>query len=523
MTPAAQLQQHLVDAFNRRDWDRTIGIGERLLARLPQHPGAHYLCGIARLETGHLTRALAHLHTAAERVPDRADVLASYARALAEAQLHDQALRVITSAERHGPLDAPTCTTLALTLTRMQMHDRAAPLYAEAARQRPGDAHLHHHLALAHMFGGDLDAARREVEVCLRIDPGHWPAYDTRAELGGDNADDRVREMETLLRANAQEPLAVEHLCMALSRECDRLGRSGEAFAHVSRAKALGRARQAYDAAADEQHFESLMRHAPAVADETAGYPDPAPIFVVGLPRSGTTLVERILASHPRVQGLGELHQFGTALMRQTGTRSRDPLEPRTIRTAQEMEWHALGAEYLRATAHLRNDAERFVDKLPHNFLFLGHIANALPRAPLICLRRHPLDVCLGNYMQRFGEGSPLHAYSHDLLDIGRYYILFDRLMTFWKQRLPGRILEVGYERLVDHQETVTREILAFCALPWDDTCLAFHRHGGAVGTASAAQVRSPIHRHSVGRWERYAEELEPLRDLLVRAGITVN
>ena len=523
MNEAAALQQHLVDAFNRRDWPTTIAHGEALLARFPDHPGAHYLSGIAQLESGNLARALAHLHVASELVPDRADVLASYARGLAHAHLHADALRVIAAAEQLRPTDANTLVTLALALSRMQLHARATPLYAEAARQRPEDPFLRHNLATALLFMGDLEAAEREIETCLRLDPAQWPAYDTRAQLRRQGTEHHhVDELQTLLADHADNPEAAVHLCMALSRECDDLGRWNEGFAYLARAKKVDRDRAGYDPASDAAMFQSLMEHAPDAAPLRSHAGNAIPVFVVGMPRSGTTLVERILDSHPEIHGAGELDQFPNILKLLSGSRTLQPLDIDTICAARTLDWPALGAEYLRSTTHARGGATYFVDKLPHNFLYLAYIANALPQARIICLRRHPMDVCLGNFRQRFGDRSPLHGYANDLLDIGRYYVLFDQLMRFWKARYPARILEISYERLVEQQETVTREMLAFCGLPWNDACLHFEQNASAVGTASAAQVRSPIYRTAINRWKCYEPQLLELRGLLEEAGITI-
>ena len=524
MTDPSTSQQQLIEAFNRCDWRATIRHGEALLAVVPEHAGAHYLVGLAQLESGELAKALAHLHLAAQRAPDRADVLVSYARALTDAQLNIHALQVIEAAERLQPTDANALVTLALALSRMQLHGRAAPLYQKAVHYRPDDPQLRHNLGVSLMFMGDLEAAELALDACLRLDPTHWSAYDTRAQLRRQTAEhNHVQALQVLLANNSGSGPAVEFLCMALSRECDDLGRTPEAFAYLTRAKQISGQRQRYNQADDAAMFSALVELAPATPLERSGGEHAAPIFVVGLPRSGTTLVERILDAHTLVRGAGELDQFPTTLKRLSESRSNAPLDLTTIRASQELDWQALADEYLRATAHVHGDEPRFVDKLPHNFLYVGYIANAFPDAPIICLRRHPLDVCLGNFRQRFGEQSPLHGYAHDLLDIGRYYLLFDRLVQFWKARYPRHILEVSYERLVHQQESVTREILEFCGLPWEQACLHFEQNTSAVGTASAAQVRAPMNRRSIGRWKRYGSQLQPLRELLEAGGIVID
>ena len=165
----------------------------------------------------------------------------------------------------------------------------------------------------------------------------------------------------------------------------------------------------------------------------------------------------------------------------------------------------------------------RFIDKLPHNFLFAGYIARALPNATIICLRRDPMDTCLGNFRQLFAQTSPFYDYSFDLLDTGRYFLQFDRLMRHWQHVFPGRIREISYEDLVGQQEVTTRALLDTCGLSWNPDCLAFERNEAPVATASAMQVREPIHARSIQRWKRFEAELAPLRELLCAGGIALN
>jgi hypothetical protein len=184
------------------------------------------------------------------------------------------------------------------------------------------------------------------------------------------------------------------------------------------------------------------------------------------------------------------------------------------------LDWRRLGDDYIASTRAFTGALPRFTDKLPHNFLYLGYIASALPEAKLICVRRHPLDTCLSNYRQLFAPESPYFDYSYDLLDIGHYYILFDRLMAHWKAAFPDRILEVRYEALVTEQERNSRAIIAHCGLQWDDACLAFEKNATPVSTASAVQVRAPMYTSALGRWRRHESRLGPLRAMLEDAGI---
>jgi hypothetical protein len=222
------------------------------------------------------------------------------------------------------------------------------------------------------------------------------------------------------------------------------------------------------------------------------------------------------------VRSAGELSDFGVALKRASGSQTRELLDVDTVTRARHADWRRLGQAYIDSTRERAGDRAHFIDKLPHNFLYAGYIANALPEARIICVRRDPVDTCLSNLRQLFAQDTAYFDYSFDLLDIGRYYVRFDRLMAFWERQLPGRILQVGYERLVDQQEACTRELLAFCGLSWDEACLRFEQNQAPVATASAVQVREPMYRTAVRRWKRYEAQLQPLLDLLEASGIAV-
>jgi hypothetical protein len=237
------------------------------------------------------------------------------------------------------------------------------------------------------------------------------------------------------------------------------------------------------------------------------------------MPRTGTTLVERILSSHSQVASAGESQNFGVLLKRAIGTASPRVLDVETIERSMSVHLPAVGRAYVDQTRP-EGARPRFVDKMPLNFFYLGHIARALPAARLVVVRRDPLDTCLGNFRQLFAIGFSYYDYACDLLDTGRYYLAFDRLMAHWRAVLPGWIHEVRYEHLVADQRAETQRLLAHCGLDWEDGCLEFERNPTAVATASAVQVREPLHARSVGRWRHYERELQPLIRLLAEAGV---
>ncbi|HZV24233.1 MAG TPA: sulfotransferase, partial [Luteimonas sp.] len=238
--------------------------------------------------------------------------------------------------------------------------------------------------------------------------------------------------------------------------------------------------------------------------------------------RTGTTLVDRIISSHPEVHSAGELQNFGMAVKRASGSRTPPMLDLDTLQRTRDLDWKRVGQLYVESTRPSTAHRPRFIDKLPHNFLHAGFIAAALPNAKMICLRRNPMDTCLSNFRQLFALNSAYCNYSFDLLDTGRYYVMFDRLMAFWRERMPGRILEVDYETVVDQQEASTRALLEFCGLGWNEACLRFEQNEAPVSTASAVQVRSPMYRSALNRWKRYEPELTELKVLLTDAGIDI-
>jgi hypothetical protein len=254
-----------------------------------------------------------------------------------------------------------------------------------------------------------------------------------------------------------------------------------------------------------------------ATPDDATG---PAPIFVVGQPRTGTTLVERIISAHSQVQSAGELQQFGLSVRRLVDYRGAERFSPQLLTEAAELDGPTLGRAYLAATARLHGPAARFVDKLPSNFLYLPLILKALPRARIVHVVRGPMDACFSSFKQLFADAYP---HSYDQAEMARHFARYHRLMAVWRKRFGEHFIDVRYEDVVSETDTQARRLLEHLALPWEDGCLEFHRQPGAVATASAVQVREPAHTRSVGRWRRYAAELAPMQTVLHEAGIDLD
>lgn len=524
MTDPATLFAELSIAFNQRAWSKALALAERMLPMAPEHPALHYMAGVAAMELQKMPKALAHLHQAADLDPRRVEFVTQFAKALAVGQMQREAQLTADRAMALSPTDPITFDTLGVIYTQTHDHAKAAKAFNEAVALNPAYAPHHYNLATALLATGEIEAARLELESCISIDPCYWKAHLTLAQQRRQSAEDNhIERLQSMLSGRDADLKAQTYLHMALAKEYEDCAEYNAAFTHYTRGKSAAGAERSYTFAQDEALFSAIMAAFPAPQTSQGGCPSDEPIFVIGMPRSGTTLVERIISSHPDVYSAGELLNFGLTLKRHSGSRTPSILDLDTVQRLHHPDWKKVGEDYLASTRPATALKPRFIDKLPHNFLNVGWIARALPNARIICLRRDPMDTCLSNFRQLFAAQSPQYGYSFDILDTGRYYTLFDRLIAHWQRVFPGRILEMHYETLVDSQEASTRRLLAFCNLPWHDDCLRFEHNEAPVNTASVVQVRKPVYRTSLQRWKKYEAQLKQLQDLLSAAGIQIS
>lgn len=511
-------------ALTHADWATAEQLASRVISSAPTLAQAWFILGVAQLEQRRLAQAIASLDKACSSANAPAHWLAQAARALAMAHRLPQALVAAKRALALQPDDALTLDTLGVVFSRANAHHEAAEVFRRVVQRAPSRAVYHFNLAAALTFTGDLAGAEASYESCLKLDPIYWRAHSALAQIRRWSSDDNhIARLEALLPAAEGQPDALLHLHHALAKEHEDLGRPARTFEHLIAGKASKRQQLGYRFEHDAELFDAIEAQFPATCLHEPGFDNPEPIFVIGLPRTGTTLVERILSSHRDVQSAGELQNFGHAFKRLSGSRSRPVLDAGTLRLARSIQPAALGRLYLDSTRPITGAQPRFVDKMPLNFLYAGWIAAALPKARIICLRRHPLDTCLSGFRQLFAVDWSYYNYAYDLLDTGRYYLRFDRLMRFWQALVPDRILDVHYEDLVLDQEAQTRRMLAFCGLDWDEACLSFEHNNAPVSTASAAQVRQPMYRGALERWRQYEPQLAPLRALFEQHGITLD
>ncbi|HUA25749.1 MAG TPA: sulfotransferase [Steroidobacteraceae bacterium] len=446
-----------------------------------------------------------------ELAPDYRLARFDYAQVLARRHLYLEARGQVEQLLGLEPANRNYRTLHALTLVGLGQHEQALALYRELLAGATQPAELH--LSIAHSLKtlGSTEAAVAEYQAAAASRPGYGEAYWSLANLKTYRfTDAEIDCMETAEASPATADADRHHLCFALGKALEDRGRYEQSFEYYSRGNALRRAASGYrpetiEAGAVQQRevctAALFARHA------GSGSAAPDPIFIVGLPRAGSTLIEQILASHSAVEGTQELADIPRIVAGLQGG------YPQTLLRMSAADFTALGEQYLCDTRAYRATARpRFIDKMPNNFRHIGLIHLILPNARIIDVRREPMACCFSNFKQLFAQGQ---AFTYGLEDIARYYRTYLDLMRHWDEVLPGRVLRVHYEDVVDDLEVSVRRLLEHCGLDLEPACLAFHQTERSVRTASSEQVRRPIYREGLEQWRRYERWLGPLRDAL--------
>lgn len=511
-------------ALKRGDLPAAAAAAQALVAAEPDRATGYFLLGIAAAEAGRIASAVPLIEAALDRGP-QAEHLAHLAKLLILLRRDGEAADAADRAIALMPDDPLTLDTIGCVLARLGRHEDSLAPFAAAVAGEPDNREFRYNLAAANGFTGRVDEARAHYEEILAGDPGNARVHYALAILSRQTVQaNHVPRLQATLAA-ATRPGDALRVRYALAKELEDLG-DPAAFEHLSVANAKHKRSIRYDFAQDVAIFDAIEALFAEGSNALAGpgNPDLAPIFVVGMPRTGTTLVDRILSSHSDVASAGELQAMPLAVKQLAGTASRVVIDPETIAASRTSDPAAIGDAYLDRAAHHRPaDTPRFTDKLPANFLYIGHIARALPNARIVCLRRNPMDTVWSNYKNLFASQSAYYAYSYDLMDTARYYARFHRLMGLWEKLFPGRVLQLSYEALVADQERQTRRLLEHCGLDWDEACLSFHENSAAVATPSAAQVRRPLNADAVSKWRVHQAALRPIAAWLETQGFAID
>ena len=484
-------------------------------------PGWAIAADIA-LRSGDARGAHAHVSRALAIQPGRADLLLLEAQALHRCGELERARSALDEASRASLGDARLQHAIGSLYSLMGFQQQALEAASRAVELDPSRAQYQFNRAAILRFLGRLDDAEAAYDRAIGIDSADYEAWLNRTELRRQSPErNHIAALEALVARGFSHPRSEVFIRYALAKELEDVGRYTESFVHLLAGATTRRRYINYDLQRDLRTVDLIIETFPPASLRELPLTSPAgsPIFVIGLPRTGTTLVERILGSHPEVHGAGELLAFPEALVaaveRSAGRNgvSREDM----VRTAARVDLRALGEDYLARTRSIADSSPRFVDKLPHNYLYCGLIHAALPGARIVHVVRHPMATCYAIFKTLFRQGYP---FSYDLDELAQFYAGYRRLMDHWREAMPGVIHDVSYEQLVRSQRETTRELLDFCGLDWHEGCLEFHANPTPSTTASAAQVRRPFYDSSIDLWKNYLTELAPLEARLRACGI---
>ncbi len=514
----------LADLFNSGRHAEMAALGQDLTRQFPESGQSWKALGTALQVQGR--DALHALSKAAQLLPGDPETHNNLAAALLDGGRALDAFAAATQALTLYPDYAEAHANLGKAALQLKRLAESIAHYERAIALRPNDPSWHCNLGIACNQSGRLDDARRAFEQTLKLEPGVVPAHYGLSQLKTYGTDDPHPAMlESRVQDAGLLPLDLR-LCywFTLGKMREDLGRYDDAFAAYREGNRLkhGTIR------ADEKNDDAVVERIIATFDSTLfaarhgqghAAPGKTPVFIVGMPRSGTTLLEQILASCQDVHGGGEL-RFISEIAEETFRGPQARAFPLTVPDLPPEKLADMGRQYMERAWSLAPQAAVLVDKMPENFFYVGLIRLMLPQAKIIHIMRDPMDSCLSCYGLLF-DGDK-QAFSYDLEMLGRYYTRYAHVMAHWHAVLPDTILALRYEDLVQNTAAEARRVLDYIGLPWDERCLEFHRNPRRVDTASAAQVRKPIYTGSMKRWQRFEKHLEPLARIIEKAGSPV-
>lgn len=506
-----RLWQDGQEQIRRRQLPAAQATFESLVQIDPWHVPARLLLASVFLAQGRVRGAAEQAKYAAFALPDDGDMICRVAQCLIKVGEINAARACMQHPGIGRTRSGAALAGLAHIHQGLGQHREALALMDRARALGFDNPDFRYFRAIQLQFNGRIAEAEAELEGCLKLGPTYGRASLTLARLRRWTEDDNhlefIRERLRSVEQGSEDHAGFE---FAQYKELEDLGRTGEAWRALQRANAVMFARLRHQLEGEQALFDAIMdRCSPDFTRAgTHRFDGPVPIFIVGMPRSGTTLLERILGSHSQVTPAGELADFSRQWRWVADQHGHRLVDNAMVEGAAQLDFEEVGRRYLEQTQWRAEGRRFYVDKLPPNFMLAGFIRRALPQARIVHMSRDPMDLCFSNYRALFGDA---FAYSYDLGSLAAHHGRYRRLMQHWREVMPGAIHEVDYAELVRDTEATARALLDYCGLPFEPDCLDTSSNAAPVATLSSAQVREPIHTRALQAWRRYEAQLQPL------------
>jgi tetratricopeptide (TPR) repeat protein len=517
LSPEHKLLAKAIECLQAKEFEEAERICREIIRNNPGNVEAHRLIGRMAERQNRIGIAERQYRRALEIAPDYTGVIVDLGKLLRDDDRFEEAIACFRQAIEMEPGNARLHDLLANALAPAALTYEAIEAHRKAIELDPKLSIAW--LGLGHMLKtvGQQKEAIEAYHRCYELEPDIGAIQWSLANLKTYHfKDEEIEDMEAKIERDDLELESEVNFLFALAKAWEDRKDYGQAWHYYDEGNSKRRAEEIYDSAETEFVNDMIIDVFSTELLEKnagAGNTDPSPIFVIGLPRSGSTLIEQILASHSLVEGTSEL-PYVTRITRSLNRNRADGINyPKAVTELDDRHFAAMGRDYINfCQMHRTEGQQHFIDKNPNNFPAVGFIHLMLPNAKIIDARRHPMDACFSCYRQLFAKGQP---FTYDLTDIGEYYLQYHRMMDHWHEVLPGRVLTVQYEEVITDFENQVRRLLDYCDLPFEEGCLNFYDTDRPVRTASSEQVRQPIYTQSVGRWRHYEQHLDELKEIL--------
>jgi tetratricopeptide (TPR) repeat protein len=521
LPPEEKLESMVWKFLRDRKSREAVAVCEQLNREYPKFGSGWHTASQLATRLNNPEKALQFIAKALELEPLNNEWRLQKANCLLRSGQMDFAETLVMELSTESLETAYQCASIGMMLSRLERHETALVHYQRAVELQPGHGPHYYNLGTVQRFLGDFTAAEHSLDRAIELNPKDYEAWKLRTDLHQWNSQtNHITDIQSALKAIDSDPRGAVNLHFALAKELEDMEDFERSFHHLKHGADIRRRHMRYQPSGDIDTMQRIQEvYSGDMFDGSIeGCDNAEAVFVIGMPRTGTTLVELILASHSNVFAAGELANFSqqlSLLANQDGVTKEELVE-----ISAGLDFSELGRRYIESTRPITGHTSRFIDKLPLNFLYTGLIHLALPQAKIIHVVRDPMDTCYAMYKTLFKDAYPC---SYDLEELGNYYLAYTALMLHWQRVIPDAFYTVQYEELVADADASSRKLLDACELPWEDQCLRFYESASASTTASASQIRQPVYHSSVGKWRRYSSQLQPLIDQFRKAGLNIN